>query len=108
MVLDSVVRISYAANLSAEQRLEVSTVILAAANLLNSNADKFTADEKKAIGQISAITVVGSGLFMVASGNGTMTLAAGYVRNNSAGWLASNFGHGGQYTAVFGQSISVC
>ena len=31
------------------------------------------------------------------SGNATMRLAAGYIRDNSAGWMASIFGHEGQH-----------
>jgi hypothetical protein len=53
-VLGNKVGITYGSKLTDAQRLAASDAIGAAAGLLNKNASSLTADEKKAIGQISS------------------------------------------------------
>jgi hypothetical protein len=102
-VLGNKVGITYGSNLSGDQRLAASNAIAAAAGLLNKNAGSLTADEKKAIGQISSFSVVGPKTDLGATGKGSMTLSIGYIGASSAAWIGSLFGHEGQHYLNSGQ-----
>jgi RHS repeat-associated protein len=95
-VLGSKVGITYSKALSTEEKIAAGNSIAAAAALINKNASSLTADEKKAIGQISSFTVVASGL-LGATGKHALTLSAAYIRDTSPAWLGSMFGHEGQH-----------
>lgn len=96
-VLGNKVGITYDAKLSATDQLAASNTIAAAAALLNKNAGSLTADEKKAIGEISSFSVVGANTLLGATGKGSMTLSIGYIGASSAAWIGSLFGHEGQH-----------
>ena len=98
-VLGNTVNITYDSQLSPAERLATSNRIKAAADAINQQADKLTADEKKAIGQISSFSVVGPNTQLGATGKGSMTLSIGYIKNPnvSPAGLASLFGHEGQH-----------
>jgi hypothetical protein len=97
-IFSNSVAITYDPSLSAADQLIASKAIADAADLLNKNTGKLTADEKTAIAQISSFVVIGSGL-IGATGNGSMTLSIGYMEapGTSAAWLGSLFGHEGQH-----------
>jgi hypothetical protein len=97
VVLGRKLVLTYDARLSTDEKLEASKALTAAADLLNKNADKLTGDEKKAIDQISAISVVSSGTKLGTTGNRTMSTSPKYIRDSSAAWLGSLFGHEGQH-----------
>jgi hypothetical protein len=98
IVLRKKVSITYEAGIPADDKLKVSEAIAAAADLLNKNADKLTADEKKAIAQISSFNLTESPKAKLgATGRGSMTLSFRYIHDSSAAWLASLFGHEGQH-----------
>ena len=96
-ILGNTVGITYGAKLSAADQLAASNTIGAAAALLNKNASLLTADEKKAIGQISSFSVAGPKDLLGATGKGSMTLSIGYIKDTSAAWIGSLFGHEGQH-----------
>jgi hypothetical protein len=96
--------ITYDSKLSADERLRISNAIVAAADLLNKNADKFTADEKKAIREIVVISTTNSPkAYLGMSGIGCMTLSLDYINRNSVAWIASVIGHEGQHSLNFGK-----
>jgi RHS repeat-associated protein len=96
-VLGNKVGITYGAKLSAADQLAASNAIGAAAGLINKNASSLTADQTKAIGQISSFAVSGPNTLLGATGKGSMTLSIGYIHDSSAAWLGSLFGHEGQH-----------
>ena len=96
-VLGNKVGITYGSGLTDAQRLSASDAIAAAAGVLNKNASSLTADQTKAIGQISSFSVVGPKTDLGATGKGSMTLSIGYIGRVSAPWLGSLFGHEGQH-----------
>jgi RHS repeat-associated protein len=96
-VLGNKVGITYGAKLSAADQLTASNAIGAAAGLINKNASSLTADQTKAIGQISSFAVSGPNTLLGATGKGSMTLSIGYIHDSSAAWLGSLFGHEGQH-----------
>lgn len=96
-VLGNKVGITYGAKLSAADQLTASNAIAAAAGLINKNASSLTADQTKAIGQISSFAVSGPNTLLGATGKGSMTLSIGYIHDSSAAWLGSLFGHEGQH-----------
>jgi hypothetical protein len=96
-VLGNKVGITYGSGLTDAQRLSASDAIAAAAGVLNKNASSLTADQTKAIGQISSFSVVGPKTDLGATGKGSMTLSIGYIGRVSAPWLGSLFAHEGQH-----------
>jgi RHS repeat-associated protein len=102
-VLGNKVGITYGAKLSAADQLAASNAIAAAAGLINKNASSLTADQTKAIGQISSFAVAGPNTLLGATGKGSMTLSIGYIHDSSAAWLGSLFGHEGQHYLNSGQ-----
>ena len=96
-VLGNKVGITYDGKLSAADQLAASNAIVASAALINKNASSLTADQTKAIGQISSFAVSGPNTQLGASGKGSMTLSVSYIRNVSTAWLGSLFGHEGQH-----------
>jgi hypothetical protein len=96
-VLGHTVGITYGSKLTDAQRLSASDAISAAAGLLNKNASKLSADEKKAIGEITSFAVSGPNSQLGATGKGSMTLSISYIHDSSAAWLGSLFGHEGQH-----------
>jgi hypothetical protein len=64
---------------------------------INKNAGSLTADQTKAIGQISSFSVVGPKTDLGATGTGSMTLSIGYIGASSPAWIGSLFGHEGQH-----------
>jgi RHS repeat-associated protein len=96
-VLGNKVGITYGAKLSAADQLTASNAIAAAAGLINKNATSLTADQTKAIGQISSFAVSGPNTLLGATGKGSMTLSIGFIHDSSAAWLGSLFGHEGQH-----------
>jgi RHS repeat-associated protein len=96
-VLGKNVQINYGKKLAASDQLTASNAIGAAAGLINANASSLTADEKKAISQISSFSVVGPRTYLGATGQHGITLSIRYIKESSAAWLASNFGHEGQH-----------
>jgi hypothetical protein len=102
-VLGNKVGITYGAKLSAADQLAASNAIGAAAGLINKNASSFTADEVKAIGQISSFSVVGPNSPLGTTGKGDMTLSTSYIGASSAAWLGSLFGHEGQHDLNVGK-----
>ena len=96
-VLGNTVGITYGAKVSAADQLTASNAIAAAAGLINKNASSLTADEKKAIGQISSFSVVGPKTGLGATGKGSMTVSIGYIKATSSAWIGSLFGHEGQH-----------
>jgi RHS repeat-associated protein len=106
-VLGMNVAITYGAQLSVDAQLAAGNAIAAAAELLNKNAASLTADEKKAIGQISSFSVAGPNSKIGASGKGSMTLTGQYIKDSSAAWLGSLFGHEGQHYLNHGKYSGV-
>ncbi|MGC1483336.1 MAG: hypothetical protein WA789_06040 [Candidatus Acidiferrum sp.] len=100
IVLGKKVAIIHDAKLSAEDKLRASNAIEAAADLLNKNAEKLSADEKRAIGEISSIFETASpDDYLGATGKGSMTLSKDYFEDSgvSSAWLGSLVAHEGQH-----------
>jgi len=96
VVLGKKVVLTFDTKLSADDRLKASNAITAATDLLNKNADKLSADERKAIGQISSLKMIPHG-YLGATGKGSMTLSPHYIGEVSSAWLGSLIGHEGQH-----------
>lgn len=99
-VLGSRVLVIYDLRLSPDDKGKAKTAMEAAAELLNENADKLTADEKRSIGEISSVFVTASAKdYLGATGSGAMTLSRDYIADPqvSPAWIASLFGHEGQH-----------
>jgi len=99
-VLGNKVGITYGAKLSAADQLTASNAIAAAAGLINKNASSLTADQTKAIGQISSFAVSGPNTLLGATGKGSMTLSIGYIHDSSAAWLGSLLATKGSTTSA--------
>lgn len=97
-ILGRDVAITFDESVSPQDRIRTSKAIVDAAELLNKNADKLTADERKAISEISSVIVTElPNAYLGATGGGSMTLSFNYIHDNSTAWLASVFGHEGQH-----------
>ena len=98
IVLGKEVSITYETGIPSDDKLKASKAIAAAADVLNKNADKLRADEKKSVAQISSFSVTESpNAYLGASGKGRMTISFKYIHDTSAAWLGSLFGHEGQH-----------
>lgn len=95
-ILGRTIPVTYTTDVSDAARLAASSAITAAANAVNSNADKLTASEKNAIDQVRSISITGSKEYLGAK-KGGMRLSADYVSDISAAWLGSLLGHEGQH-----------
>ena len=97
-ILGKDVAITYDASVPAEDRQQAGGALTAASELLNKNADKLSADEKKAVGQMTSLVITEDpNAKLGATGKGSVTLSFKYIHDSSTGWLASVFGHEGQH-----------
>jgi len=100
-VLGQRVTVTYASNLTADQRRGASNKLAEAAGLLNAHADELSEDQKNAIGQVRSISVVGPNELLGIDRN-NVTLSTSYIGGSSAAWTASLFAHEGTHRVVSG------
>lgn len=78
--------------------LFVQSSLLAAVSLINRKQDIFTEDERKAISQISFITITGcSDVYLGETSHTGMTLSIDYMKKASQAWVGSLLAHEGQH-----------
>jgi RHS repeat-associated protein len=95
-VLDKTLGITYEDGLSNADKIKAGNAISGGASLINQNEHLLSDDDKKAIGQITAVSVVKPGGTNGVIGT-TMHLSITYIKDSSEAWLGSLFAHEGQH-----------
>jgi RHS repeat-associated protein len=102
-VLGNTVDITYDSHLTEAQKLTASDKLSHAAASLNEHADELTKAQKKAIGEVHSIDVVGPNQANLGISGNKVTLSTSYLAASSVAWTASVFAHEGTHKVLSGK-----
>jgi RHS repeat-associated protein len=95
-VLGKDVGITYEDGISNTDKIKAGNLLEGAAARINMAEDVLSDDEKNAIGQVNAVSVLKPGNYLGAVGN-TMQLTSAYILRQSEAYLGTLFAHEGQH-----------